>query len=130
MPIARPCSCSPYRAAACPSPTKWPERSMRPSIYFSCESLVSLVTRSWRWAQSRPAACACSTMSSSAVSASPDYIVNEVAASEQRELMRRERLYRGDRPAPDVRGRTVILVDDGLATGATMLAAVKALRQQ
>jgi putative phosphoribosyl transferase len=60
----------------------------------------------------------------------PDYIVDEVAASEQRELMRRERLYRGDRSAPDVRGRTVILVDDGLATGATMLAAVKALRQQ
>jgi len=60
----------------------------------------------------------------------PDYIVDEVAASEQRELMRRERLYRGDRPAPDVRGRTVILVDDGLATGATMLAAVKALRRQ
>ena len=60
----------------------------------------------------------------------PDYIVDEVAASEQQELTRRERLYRGDRPAPDVRGRTVILVDDGLATGATMLAAVKALRQQ
>ena len=60
----------------------------------------------------------------------PDYIVDEVAASEQQELMRRERLYRGDRPAPDVRGRTVILVDDGLATGATMLAAIKALRQQ
>ena len=60
----------------------------------------------------------------------PDYIVDEVAASEQQELVRRERLYRGDRPAPDVRGRTVILVDDGLATGATMLAAVKALRQQ
>lgn len=60
----------------------------------------------------------------------PDYVVDEVAASEQRELMRRARLYRGDRPAPDVRGRTVILVDDGLATGATMMAAVKALRQQ
>ena len=60
----------------------------------------------------------------------PDYIIDEVAASEQQELMRRERLYRGDRPAPNVRGRTVILVDDGLATGATMLAAVKALRQQ
>ena len=60
----------------------------------------------------------------------PDYIVDEVAASEQQELARRERLYRGDRPTPDVRGRTVILVDDGLATGATMLAAVKALRQQ
>jgi predicted phosphoribosyltransferase len=60
----------------------------------------------------------------------PDYVVDEVAASEQQELARRERLYRGDRPPPDVRGRTVILVDDGLATGATMLAAVKALRQQ
>ena len=60
----------------------------------------------------------------------PDYVVDEVAASEQQELARRERLYRSDRPAPDVRGRTVILVDDGLATGATMLAAVKALRQQ
>jgi putative phosphoribosyl transferase len=45
-------------------------------------------------------------------------------------LTRRERLYRGDRPPPDVRGKTVILVDDGLATGATMLAAVKALREQ
>src|SRR5437870_219972 len=45
----------------------------------------------------------------------PDYIVDEVAASEQQELTRRERLYRGDRPAPDVRGRTVVRVDDGLA---------------
>jgi erythromycin esterase-like protein len=46
------------------------------------------------------------------------------------ELMRRERLYRDGRPPPDVRGRTVILVDDGLATGATMHAAIQALRQQ
>jgi putative phosphoribosyl transferase len=43
-----------------------------------------------------------------------------VIASEEAELHRRERLYRGDRAFPDVRGRTVILVDDGLATGATM----------
>src|SRR5256714_15178008 len=56
--------------------------------------------------------------------------IDAVAAAEQRELARRERLYRGTRPAPDVRGRTVILVDDGLATGATMPAAVAALRQQ
>jgi predicted phosphoribosyltransferase len=60
----------------------------------------------------------------------PDYVVDAVATWELRELERRERLYRGDRPPPDVRGKTVILVDDGLATGSTMLAAVRALRQQ
>jgi len=60
----------------------------------------------------------------------PDYVIDAVAARERQELARRERLYRGDRLSPDVRGRTVILVDDGLATGATMLAAIKALRQQ
>src|SRR5258708_32660277 len=43
----------------------------------------------------------------------PDYVVDAVTAWEQQELARREQLYRGDRPAPDVRGRTVILVDDG-----------------
>jgi predicted phosphoribosyltransferase len=57
-------------------------------------------------------------------------VIEAVAAREQQELARRERIYRGGRPPPDVRGRTVILVDDGLATGATMYAAVKALRQQ
>src|ERR671923_1235276 len=60
----------------------------------------------------------------------PNYVIDAVAAQEQRELTRRERLYRGGRPPPDIRGRTVILVDDGLATGATMHAAIKALRQQ
>lgn len=55
--------------------------------------------------------------------------IDRVAAREQQELERRERLYRDDRPTPDVRGQTVILVDDGLATGATMRAAVMALRQ-
>jgi predicted phosphoribosyltransferase len=54
--------------------------------------------------------------------------IDSVARREQAELERREREYRGGRPPPDVAGRTVILVDDGLATGATMLAAVKALR--
>ena len=51
-----------------------------------------------------------------------------VRAREQAELERREREYRGDRPPLDLRGRTGILVDDGLATGATMEAAVRALR--
>jgi predicted phosphoribosyltransferase len=45
-------------------------------------------------------------------------------------LKRREQAYRGDRPAIDVRGRVVILVDDGLATGSTMRAAVAAVRRQ
>src|SRR5215208_6985896 len=60
----------------------------------------------------------------------PGEVIDAVAADEQRELERRERLYRGTRPAPDVRGKTVILVDDGLATGSSMRAAAAALRQQ
>jgi predicted phosphoribosyltransferase len=60
----------------------------------------------------------------------PDYVIDAVAEWERQELARRELEYRGDRPPPDVRGRTVILVDDGLATGATMQAAIRALRAQ
>jgi len=56
--------------------------------------------------------------------------IEAVAAREQQEMARRERLYRDGRPAPAVEGRTVLLVDDGLATGATMRAAVAAARQQ
>ncbi len=58
------------------------------------------------------------------------HVIDEVAVEEQQELERRERLYRDDRPAPDVSNRTVILIDDGLATGSTMRAAAQALRQQ
>ena len=53
-----------------------------------------------------------------------------VAARERTELARRERAYRDDRPAPDLADRTVILVDDGLATGTTMRAAATAVRAQ
>src|SRR5438270_2187406 len=59
-----------------------------------------------------------------------DEIIEAVTAKETAELERREREYRDGRPAPEIRGRTVILIDDGLATGATMRAAVKALRQR
>jgi len=59
----------------------------------------------------------------------PDDMIDEVAERELRELERRERVYRKHRPPFDVSGRTVILVDDGIATGSTMRAAIKALRQ-
>lgn len=59
-----------------------------------------------------------------------DEAIETVVAREQRELERRERLYRGTRPALSVRGRTVIIVDDGMATGSTVRAAVRALSQQ
>jgi predicted phosphoribosyltransferase len=59
----------------------------------------------------------------------PPYVLEQVAAQEQEELARREVLYRQGKPPPDVRGRTVILVDDGLATGASMRVAIRALRQ-
>jgi len=60
----------------------------------------------------------------------PEHAIDAVAAKEERELERRERAYRGDRPEPEIRGRTVLLVDDGLATGSTMRAAVAALRSE
>src|SRR3954471_9532328 len=55
--------------------------------------------------------------------------IEAVTAKETAELRRREQIYREGRPAPELHDKTVILVDDGLATGATMRAAVKALRQ-
>ena len=58
-----------------------------------------------------------------------DQAIEAVTARETTELQRREQTYREGRPAPDLRDRIAILVDDGLATGATMRAAVKALRQ-
>ena len=60
----------------------------------------------------------------------PPVLVQQAVARERVELERRDRLFRGSRPAPDVRNHTVLLVDDGLATGSTMEAAIAALRQQ
>lgn len=56
--------------------------------------------------------------------------IERVAAQEKEELARRDRVYRGNRPAPEIRDRTIILVDDGIATGATIRAAIATLRQQ
>ena len=57
-------------------------------------------------------------------------VIRRIAASEMVELQRREELYRGNRPALDVKGCAAILVDDGIATGATILAAVEAVRRR
>ncbi len=59
----------------------------------------------------------------------PEIIIDAVVADEQEELARRERAYRDDLSPPEVEEKTVILVDDGIATGSTMLVAVAALRQ-
>ncbi|WP_340121649.1 phosphoribosyltransferase [Methylobacter svalbardensis] len=59
-----------------------------------------------------------------------DEIIEHIVAREQRELERRERTYRGQRPMLDVRDRTIIIIDDGLATGSSMRAAIAALRQK
>jgi predicted phosphoribosyltransferase len=60
----------------------------------------------------------------------PEHIIDAIAAEELKELKRRELAYRGNRPEPEVTGKTVILIDDGLATGSTIRAAAQALRQQ
>src|SRR5215471_8024472 len=59
-----------------------------------------------------------------------DAAIEAVTAKETSELQRREQIYREGRPAPELRDKIAILIDDGLATGATMRAAVKALRQR
>jgi putative phosphoribosyl transferase len=51
----------------------------------------------------------------------PGYLIDAVTADEQRELQRRQRAYRDDRPAPQVQGKTVIVIDDGIAIGSTSL---------
>jgi len=60
----------------------------------------------------------------------PPQVIEAVARDEQLELVRRERAYRGSRPPPDLHNKIVILVDDGLATGSSMRAAVAAVRTQ
>ena len=60
----------------------------------------------------------------------PQQTIEAVVAREEKELERREREYRGERPAVNIRGRTAILVDDGLATGSSMRVAAKALRKE
>lgn len=59
-----------------------------------------------------------------------DAVIEDVTARQRRELHRREQLYRGDRESIDFDGRTVVIVDDGVATGATMTAAIRSARKR
>ncbi len=59
-----------------------------------------------------------------------DSALKQVLVREEQELERRERVYRGSRPVPDLSHRTIILVDDGIATGSTLKAAISTIRQQ
>jgi predicted phosphoribosyltransferase len=60
----------------------------------------------------------------------PERIIDAAAVAEETELKRRERIYRGHKPLWEIGGKTVILVDDGIATGSTMRAAIQVLRKQ
>lgn len=60
----------------------------------------------------------------------PSNVIESITRRESKELLRREVAYRGDRPEPDVKSKTVILVDDGLATGSSIRAAARAMRQK
>jgi putative phosphoribosyl transferase len=60
----------------------------------------------------------------------PPALIEAAARRERREIERRQKLYRRDKPPPRIEGRTILLVDDGLATGSTVRAAIAALRQQ
>lgn len=60
----------------------------------------------------------------------PPSVIDAIAETELKELKRRELAYRGNRPKPDVKDKTIILIDDGLATGSTIRAAAQALRRQ
>ena len=85
--------------------------------------------KSWPWGRLQPVASGFSNDEVVDYLEISDEVIDAIAAIELEELERRERVYRGGRPEPDVSGKTVILIDDGLATGSTMRAAVSALRQ-
>ena len=114
-------------AAEFPSHGKWPRPSAPRWMHSSCASSAHPATKSSPWAHWPAVDVSSSTTTYvRALRVTPQQL-RDVAEREGRELIRREAAYRGCRPPLDVTGKTVILVDDGLATGASMFAAVQAL---
>ena len=122
-------SCSPCRAAAFRWRTKSHARSRSRSKCSSFENWVYPDIRSWRW---RNRLGNVRILNNDVVSwyRISQSVIHEVAREEQVELERRARTYRNGRTPVDVRNRIVLLVDDGLATGSSMRAAVQAVRAQ
>ena len=129
-PISPMCAFSPCRAAEFPSRSRLPQRLHAPLDVWVVRKLG---------APEIPELAIGAIAPGGIKLLSPDIIerlhispqtVEAIAAREYAELERRERAYRGDRPPVEVSGKTVILVDDGLATGSTMRAAIASLRQR
>src|ERR1700681_4111348 len=95
-----------------------------------CANSVCRGRRRWPWALSPPAAFVFLNWDVIRANTLSPQQVDAVAKKEAHELQRREQEYRGNRKRMEIGGRTVILVDDGLATGSTVRAAVAALRHE
>ena len=128
MPDGRRYGCWRCRAAACPSRSRWPAPGAPLDVFLVRKLGVPGREELAMGALATGGVCVLNddVVRSLAI---PDDVIDAAAEKELQELTRRERAYRDDRPPPDVAGRTVLLVDDGLATGSTMRAAVAALRK-
>src|ERR1700693_3039915 len=130
MRISRTSSCSGCRAAACRWPSRWPRRCARRSMFSSCGN--SAHARQSRSGMGAIATGGVRVLNEEVVVGLgiPIEVIDAVTAEEKQELKRRELAYRGSYSEPEVRGKTVILIDDGIATGSTVRAAVRALNAQ
>src|SRR2546421_1055972 len=121
-------SCWRSPGGASRSGTRSPPPSAHHSTSSSFASSASPAMRSWPWVPLPVGAWSCSTTTSSGIWASRRRTCGARQNAKRRELRRREQAYRGNRPVPDIAGKVVILVDDGLATGSSMRAAIQALQ--